>query len=232
MTLGGELMSPVRGVTLPFAKGKQLAEALAREGAGPEPAPASSTGEARPSEPERAPTSAPEWAAARAPASAERHAATPFVTHPEQAWDAAARSAQDAAESARPSTPFRTLLQRAVDPTTAAVVAPPPSLQPTPRPPSPPPTSATARPSAPPAELTVEQCAALFAECVTVPERRAAVWARYGLPDEHAYRALEQRWRERFGHDPALFQRWSAYYAHYCRWFATQPSGTQTGRGG
>ncbi|MBI4955027.1 MAG: hypothetical protein HY908_23595 [Myxococcales bacterium] len=124
--------------------------------------------------------------------------------------------------------PFRTFLQRAVDPAQVAAArqAPPPAL---PLPPEPP---DAARPSPGPVQpghalpdLSVEQCAALFAECATFPDMRAAAGVRFGLVDEAALRALELAWRERFVREPQLFPRWHALYAHYCRWFAANPPG-------
>ncbi|MCC6527379.1 MAG: hypothetical protein IT373_32325, partial [Polyangiaceae bacterium] len=70
------------------------------------------------------------------------------------------------------------------------------------------------------AELGVEQCAALFAECASFPDRQAAIWRRYGLADARAHQALHQDWRARFAADPALHRRWHALYEHYVAWYA------------
>lgn len=156
---------------------------------------------------------------------------TPFRS---AAKEEGARSDQSAAEAARPATPFRTMMQKAIDPALLPVppsaVPPEPPVAPLPAPTSNrTPTSAPAAPAAPPAsgsppELALEQCAALFAECAAFPQNNPAIWARYKL-DERSFRALEQVWRARFSSDPALSARWRALYEHYRTWYVARGSG-------
>ena len=151
------------------------------------------------------------------------------------------RDAQVAAESARPAVPFRSLLPQAggkpvhAPPESTLGLPPPAPVQPPPATPPVPselqprgasPEAAVPRPAEPAPQslpdLSVEQCAALFAECATHQGTRAAIWARFGLDGERAFHALEVRWRERFSGNPKLFQHWGALYGHYCHWFASQ----------
>ncbi|MBI4955744.1 MAG: hypothetical protein HY908_27240 [Myxococcales bacterium] len=94
--------------------------------------------------------------------------------------------------------------------TPAEPAAPPPAAAPVARP-------AEAR-AAEPAELTLEQFAALCATCEIEPERTAAVERQYGVPTSEARRALDARWTARFRADGALYRSFYARFHEYRGW--------------
>jgi hypothetical protein len=145
-----------------------------------------------------------------------RAAPMPFQRAATEGSPVALQRAQSEAETARPTLPFATLLQAAIDPAevarAAAATAPPTAPARAPEP------LHRAEPTRLP-DLSIEECAALFAECAIFPRRAPEVWSRFGVAGEDGYRALEQAWRRRFDDDPPLGDRWRALYEHYCRWF-------------
>jgi hypothetical protein len=86
-----------------------------------------------------------------------------------------------------------------------------------------PPTSnpAPAQPPAPapePPALTLGQYASLMAELAASPGRVAETCAKYDVPTEQAYRALNALWERRFAENGALRERWLRLVSEYGAW--------------
>lgn len=64
-------------------------------------------------------------------------------------------------------------------------------------------------------QLTLEQHAALSAECDTYPHYRAQIEQRYGIVDPAARVAVDQSWHQRLTSDDAMWSRWHSLYASY-----------------
>jgi hypothetical protein len=70
----------------------------------------------------------------------------------------------------------------------------------------------------PPAPLTLEQYASFRAELGVFPERRAALYARYHIPDDKTRRDLDEYYRRRFAHDKAAQKQWLALSTRFRDW--------------
>jgi hypothetical protein len=68
------------------------------------------------------------------------------------------------------------------------------------------------------AAITMEQYAALSAECTLRPDRRAAAHARYEIAGESERDRLDAYWTGRLGSDEALAARFRELLAHYEQW--------------
>ena len=64
-------------------------------------------------------------------------------------------------------------------------------------------------------QLTVEQHAALAAECDAYPHYRAQIEQRYGIAGAAARAAVDQAWHQRLTGDEPLWRRWHELYATY-----------------
>lgn len=72
-------------------------------------------------------------------------------------------------------------------------------------------------------ELTVQQYVSLRFDLELRPEQHAETLARYGVPNDAALRALQQRWQERLAASPALRAEVATAVATYTSWLKGLP---------
>jgi Meckel syndrome type 1 protein len=72
------------------------------------------------------------------------------------------------------------------------------------------------------ATMTIEQYAALCAECAVHPGWTAQVHARYQIQSEAERAALDGRWGERMAGNEELVRLWQWHYARFEQWFRQQ----------
>ncbi|WP_170228838.1 hypothetical protein [Polyangium fumosum] len=63
-----------------------------------------------------------------------------------------------------------------------------------------------------PPELSLEAHAELCAKLAASPDEAERIFARYGLAEPHARKAVDEAWKERLRRDPALYQAWQRLY--------------------
>ena len=73
--------------------------------------------------------------------------------------------------------------------------------------------------------MTVEQYAALCAECTVSPQWTAQIHARYGVRSPVERIALDQHWQGHFSSDPELSNTYRWHYRRYEEWAKTRASG-------
>ena len=91
---------------------------------------------------------------------------------------------------------------------------------------TPPPATPTARalPAPPPhlAAMTVEQYAALCAECAVHPTWMKGIHTQYEIQSAEQRTTLDRHWRERLARNDELMKLWQYHFGRYRRWFEQQ----------
>ena len=72
------------------------------------------------------------------------------------------------------------------------------------------------------AALTVEQYAALCAECAVHPNWMKGIHSQYQIQTDEQRAMLDRHWRARLANNEELMKLWQSYFVRFQQWFAQQ----------
>jgi hypothetical protein len=70
--------------------------------------------------------------------------------------------------------------------------------------------------------MTVEQYAALCAECAVHPTWMKGIHTQYEIQSAEQRTTLDRHWRERLARNDELMKLWQYHFGRYRRWFEQQ----------